>query len=374
MIRNLKQFFFVAGLLLIAAGAQPLGAAVYQWSTTAANNATADPTINWSEGMSPSSVNDSARAMMAAIATARRDWQAVNAGGGTASALTYTSSQGFTSLAALDGQMISLVMPVTNGASPTLNVDGLGAKPITLDNSGAPLPAGTMVAATPYTLTYYNSLGGFFRLHNLPGNPITVPLGGIVFSSIATPPNANFVVANGQCISRTAFAAYFAAVGTAFGTCDGLTTFGVPDLSGRVAAGVDAAGSRLSNSAAGCGTSMATVGASCANGTQSKTLTLAQLPTGIQSANPAQAISVTSTNTRNIAAPTTAGEGVSFFSAAIGPGGNVPQSALNGAWSPLGPVPSSGSNNISVTSTNTSGNAFPSVQPTIALQALVRVL
>jgi hypothetical protein len=43
--------------------------ALWQWSTTAANNATADPSINWQEGQPPSSVNDSARAMMAAIAT-----------------------------------------------------------------------------------------------------------------------------------------------------------------------------------------------------------------------------------------------------------------------------------------------------------------
>lgn len=40
-----------------------------QWSTTAANNATADPSINWQEGQAPSTVNDSARAMMAALAT-----------------------------------------------------------------------------------------------------------------------------------------------------------------------------------------------------------------------------------------------------------------------------------------------------------------
>lgn len=41
---------------------------LWQWSTTAANNATADPSINWQEGQAPSTVNDSARAMMAAIA------------------------------------------------------------------------------------------------------------------------------------------------------------------------------------------------------------------------------------------------------------------------------------------------------------------
>ena len=40
---------------------------LHLWSRTAASNATADSSINWAEGQSPSSVNDSARAMMARI-------------------------------------------------------------------------------------------------------------------------------------------------------------------------------------------------------------------------------------------------------------------------------------------------------------------
>jgi hypothetical protein len=41
------------------------------WSQTAASNSTQDSTVNWAEGQSPSTVNDSARAMMAsAIKTA----------------------------------------------------------------------------------------------------------------------------------------------------------------------------------------------------------------------------------------------------------------------------------------------------------------
>lgn len=42
---------------------------LYQWSTTPANNATAATAINWAEGQPPSSVNDSARQMMADVAT-----------------------------------------------------------------------------------------------------------------------------------------------------------------------------------------------------------------------------------------------------------------------------------------------------------------
>ena len=50
--------------------------ALWQWSTVAANNASAG-TINWAEGQAPSTVNDSARQMMADVASdlmADREW------------------------------------------------------------------------------------------------------------------------------------------------------------------------------------------------------------------------------------------------------------------------------------------------------------
>lgn len=42
---------------------------LWQWSPTAANNANAATNVNWAEGQAPSTVNDSARQMMADIAT-----------------------------------------------------------------------------------------------------------------------------------------------------------------------------------------------------------------------------------------------------------------------------------------------------------------
>lgn len=47
---------------------------------------------------------------------------------------------------------------------------------------------------------------------------------------------------NGQAISRTTFAALFAAIGTTFGAGDGLTTFNVPDHRQRFPLGVAASG------------------------------------------------------------------------------------------------------------------------------------
>jgi hypothetical protein len=126
---------------------------VFKWSTTAANNDDIDATINWQEGQSPASVNNSARAMMAAIAKWRADMLGTNSTGGSSTAYTATSSQGFTSLTS--GVSITLFMHTTNGASPTLNVDGLGAKAIR-SAGGTTVGAGKLRTATLYTFVYFS--------------------------------------------------------------------------------------------------------------------------------------------------------------------------------------------------------------------------
>lgn len=74
---------------------------LWQWSTTAANNATADPSINWQEGQAPSTVNDSARAMMAAIATQfQNGWEWLQYG----DTPTYVSATQFTVPSNLTGR------------------------------------------------------------------------------------------------------------------------------------------------------------------------------------------------------------------------------------------------------------------------------
>ena len=258
---------------------------LYKWSPTAAANATADPSINWSEGQAPSSVNDSARAMMAAIATARQDTQAVIGAGGTASALTYTSGQGFSSLALMDSQLITFVAPLTNAAGATLNVDSLGAIPICVDAAGTPIPAGVLVGGTPYMVTYYNSISQF-RLWNLFANPYNIPLGAGMDYWLPTTPNSSFVFPAGQAISRSTYAALYALMGNTYGAGDGSTTFNLPDKTGRVSAMKEASATRLTTASGGIdGGTLGAVG-----GLQNSTLTLAQLPTGITSANASQAI------------------------------------------------------------------------------------
>lgn len=101
---------------------------VFKWSTTAASNATIDDTINARENMAPSGLNDSIRAMMAAIAKWRADMSGNLVTAGTSTAYTLTTNQVYTALT--DGIAVAARMDETNGPAPTLNVDGLGAKAI----------------------------------------------------------------------------------------------------------------------------------------------------------------------------------------------------------------------------------------------------
>src|SRR5260370_34148804 len=99
--------------------------ALWKGSRTGPSNATADNTINWAEGMAPSAVNDSARAMMARLAEWRDDVSGTITTGGTASAYTLASNQGFDNFADMSVHMIAFVPHTTTAATATLNVDGL---------------------------------------------------------------------------------------------------------------------------------------------------------------------------------------------------------------------------------------------------------
>src|SRR6266566_7736792 len=101
------------------------GMTLYKWSQTASADATADSTINWAEGQAPSSINDSARAMMAATAKYRDDIAGAIVTGGTPTAYIVSSYEVFDTFAHLNGQMIAFTPHATNSVTATLNVDGL---------------------------------------------------------------------------------------------------------------------------------------------------------------------------------------------------------------------------------------------------------
>jgi microcystin-dependent protein len=325
----------------------------YLWSRTAASNASADPAVNWAENQAPSSVNDSARAMMASAAGFRDDIAGAIVTGGTSTAYTVTSYQVFNSLANMNGQMIAFTPHATNGATVTLNVDGLGAKPLRSSPS-VELPAGTLILGTPYTALYNNS-DAVWYLHNFYGNAYNVPLGAGMDYWLPTAPNSAFVFPIGQAISRTTYATLFAAMGTTHGVGDGSTTFNLPDKRGRVSAMADGVAGRLTDAVSGFGDTMGEAG-----GAQTHTLTAAQIPS-ITSANASQNITVNAP-ANNFVTGTAA-----FFNTSAGGSPQATNVAANASTA-------SGVNSISVTSNNTSGSAHNNVQPTIVCNYILRII
>lgn len=106
------------------------------------------------------------------------------------------------------------------------------------------------------------------------------------FAGVSAP--AGWLLCDGAAVSRDTYAALFAVTGTTYGVGNGTTTFNLPDLRGRVAAGKDNMGGTAANrltAASAAGLNGSTLGA--AGGNQQHTLTDSELPTtALISANP----------------------------------------------------------------------------------------
>jgi len=250
--------------------------AFWSWSKTAASNATADSTINWAEGMPPAQVNDSGRAMMARTAEWRDDVSGTITTGGTSTAYTVASNQVFDSLAHMAGAMIAFVPHTTSGATVTLNVDGLGAKPLRAQPS-IDLPTGVLIQGTPYVATYNNS-DGVFYLQGFYGNPYNIPIGGLMPYLGSSAPNSSFVLPFGQTVNRTTYATLFSLISTTFGPGDGSTTFGLPDLRGRGIMGLDNMGGSAASRITVAGGNFDGTVLGGTGGAQNHTLSSAEMP------------------------------------------------------------------------------------------------
>ena len=130
------------------------------WSTTPASNSNSDTSVNWAEGQAPSSVNDSARAVMARVREYGNDVAGSLTTGGTSTAYTVTTGENFTTLALLSGQKLKVRFNAASGAAPQLNVDALGLKPIQVA-SGVAVGTGVIAANSVWDVTYDNSIPAF---------------------------------------------------------------------------------------------------------------------------------------------------------------------------------------------------------------------
>ena len=110
-------------------------------------------------------------------------------------------------------------------------------------------------------------------LQGIQGEVQQVPTGVMYPYGGSTAPT-NFLLCDGDAVSRSTYSALFTAVGTSFGVGDGSTTFNLPDMRGRVPLGLDnlggASANRVTNSQAD------SIGGN--NGAEGHVLTTTEMP------------------------------------------------------------------------------------------------
>ncbi|MBY0317917.1 MAG: tail fiber protein [Reyranella sp.] len=174
-----------------------------------------------------------------------------------------------------------------------------------------------------------------------------VPAGCIMPYAGAAAPDG-WLLCAGQAVSRTTYADLFAAIGTAYGVGDGSTTFNLPDLRGRVAAGKDDMGGSDAGRLSGGVANRTTLGG--AGGAAIHTLAAGEMPS----------------HSHGVTDPghghtTPAGNPTSIFTgrASWGDGNNLNVAAGNGSTT-----------GISVQSAG-GGGAHNNTQPTLILNYLI---
>ena len=270
--RSRNLIWALAGVIAVMCSV-PAAATMWKWSQTASTNSGVDSTINWAEGQAPGTVNDSARAMMAAIAKYRDDVGRAGSTAGSSSAYTLSTSQGLTTLT--DRFTVSFVAHTTNAASATIAVDGLAAKPLRTI-SGSAIEAGVLAQGSIYTATY-GSTADEWLIHSIQVDPSPFPV-GVVMDYTGSSAPSGWLIANGQAVSRTTYASLFSLVGTTYGNGDGSTTFNLPDYRGRVLAGSDTMGTTAAGRLTGTTMSSNGQGLGETGGSQTHTLATAELP------------------------------------------------------------------------------------------------
>lgn len=210
------------------------------------------------------------------------------------------------------------------------------------------------------------------------GNVMYIKPDGLVYF-LGTPPGSigwtaansadtGWVLCNGQAISRVANPYLFARIGTTFGVGDGSTTFGIPDIKGRVIASPDQGAGRLVTAMSGA---YGAVG-----GLDYHYLTAAQTPAhthGFSGSNSTGGVSANHTHTTD-GVPSIAGA----FNNNGGGGGSFAAISSSGTTyttngNSVGHTHAFGVSGNTDNGAGLGSNYHPNLQPTICLYAQIRL-
>ncbi|AQX28406.1 MULTISPECIES: phage tail protein [unclassified Bartonella] len=226
---------------------------IYDWSLVAAENARSDEIINWAEGQPPSSVNDSARAMMQRVKEYLSD-----IGGTVEVKFTITTeekSESKTSIhlttkvpyaAYQNGIVLRFKSQETNVGATSVVLNQLSSQLIYKGTQEGlkPLTGGEMQKGGLYELIYYSGIGegngeGWYLTNPTVIIPkVSFPSGFIACFAMEKIPT-EWLLCDGKAYVREEYASLFEAIGEVWGKGDGTTTFNVPDFRGMFLRGLD---------------------------------------------------------------------------------------------------------------------------------------
>jgi microcystin-dependent protein len=233
------------------------------------------------ENMQFRNVNDGGRALEGLLARWFKDTNCSLTASGTNNAYAVTANRVLSAYS--DSLIVGFTPNHTNTGAATLNVSGLGAKTIVRPNGDTAL-AGDIVNGSKVLVIYVQSPVDKFLLLSMPATSASISLAvGAVMAWPTENIPAGCLLADGSAVSRTTYAALFAAYGTRYGFGDGATTFNLPNykdyfLRGHDASGTDA-GSRADR---GDGTTGANVGTKQTAATKNHTHTASVTDPGHQ--------------------------------------------------------------------------------------------
>ena len=139
----------------------------------------------------------------------------------------------------------------------------------------------TVTANVTYTLPHNDGTSGQFLETN--GSGIlsfgdVLPV-GTVLPFAGSGAQTGWLYCNGQAANRTTYSVLFTAIGTTYGVGDGSSTFNLPDLRGRVPAGLDVDASGFANRITVTASDVSGTVLGSTGGSQTHILTAGELPT-----------------------------------------------------------------------------------------------